>query len=659
MAKPSVMIIGGGLAGMAAAIKLAELECDVSIMSLLPLKRAHSVCAQGGINSVNDLTRQLGDSEWKHFEDTVYGGDFLQHQPPVKELAYWAPRIIDLMDRLGVTFNRTPEGFRDQRRFGGTLYQRTAFAGATTGQQLVYALDEQIRRWEVTGHIRKFEYWDFLGPVIDEMGRCRGCVGQDLVSMEIRAFPADALVIGSGGCGAIYGRSTNSVACNGAAVSRVYQAGGRYGNGEFIQVHPTAIPGADKLRLISESARGEGGRVWVPRKPQDPRQPQEIPENERYYFLEERYPKYGNLVPRDIGTREIFKVCMQEGLSVQAGRMCVYLDVTHIPREQLDRKLAGILEIYEKFQGADPRKVPMKIFPAVHYTMGGLWVDYEANGNGGLNIGSPRNQQTNIPGLYAIGECEYQYHGANRLGANSLVACIFSGLTVAPGIINYVSSFNGQKSSELPSGVFDQAKRRHQEYYDSLLKRPQGGPNPYKVHAELGRLMTKSATVVRHNADMQETYAKVSELQQQAACCSISDTSTWTNQTAPFARALEDMFPVAKAILQGAIARDESRGAHYKPEFAQGEITATEPAQRRREAEAWIDRFEANNRKWLKSTIAACGAGGEPSLSYEDVNTSLIPPRPRLYGLAGGDVIEQMFKQRQAAVKKQPNPNDE
>ena len=520
------MIIGGGLAGMAAAIKLAELECDVSMMSVLPLKRSHSVCAQGGINSANDLTRQLGDSEWKHLEDTVYGGDFLAHQPPVKELAYWAPKIIDLMDRLGVTFNRTPEGFRDHRRFGGTLYQRTAFAGATTGQQLLYALDEQVRRWEVAGHIRKFEYWDFLGPVIDETGRCRGCVGQDLATMEIRAFPADALVIGSGGCGAIYGRSTNSVACNGAAVSRVYQAGGRLGNAEFIQVHPTAIPGADKLRLISESARGEGGRVWVPRKPQDPRPPHDIPEKERYYFLEERYPTYGNLVPRDIGTREIFKVCTQEGLSVQAGRMCVYLDVTHLPRELLDRKLAGILEIYEKFQGADPRKVPMKIFPAVHYTMGGLWVDYEANGEGGLNIGSPRNQQTNIPGLYAIGECEYQYHGANRLGANSLVSCIFGGLMAAPGIVNYVSSFTGRKSNELPSGLFDQARRKHQEYYDSLLKRPQGGPNPYQVHAELGRLMTKSATVVRHNADMLETYAKVSELQEQAARCSISDSSS-------------------------------------------------------------------------------------------------------------------------------------
>ncbi len=195
MTTPRVMVVGGGLAGLAAAMKLAELDCGVGLMSLLPVKRSHSACAQGGINSVNNLTRQLGDSEWKHFDDTVYGGDFLQHQPPVKELAYWAPRIIDLMDRLGVTFNRTPEGFRDQRRFGGTLYRRTAFAGATTGQQLLYALDEQVRRWEVAGKVTKFEFWDFLGPIIDGQGRCRGCVAQDLVSMEIRAFPADALII--------------------------------------------------------------------------------------------------------------------------------------------------------------------------------------------------------------------------------------------------------------------------------------------------------------------------------------------------------------------------------------------------------------------------------------------------------------------------------
>ena len=287
---------------------------------------------QGGINSVNDLTRQQGDSEWLHFDDTVYGGDFLQHQPPVFEMTEWGPKIIDLMDRLGVPFNRTAEGFRDQRRFGGTLFKRTAFAGATTGQQLLYALDDQVRRWEVAGKIKKYEYWDYLGPILDDNGVCRGCVGQDLATMEIRAFPAAAVIVASGGCGLIYGRSTMSMACTGSAASRTFQAGAKYANAEFIQVHPTAIPGADKLRLMSESARGEGGRVWVPRKPQDARPPREIPEAERYYFLEERYPKYGNLVPRDIATREIFNVCTAEGLSVEKDRLAVYLDLTHIPR---------------------------------------------------------------------------------------------------------------------------------------------------------------------------------------------------------------------------------------------------------------------------------------------------------------------------------------
>src|SRR4029077_19045730 len=212
---------------------------------------------------------------------------------------------------------------------------------------------------------------------------------------------ADAVVVASGGCGLIYGRSTMSMVCTGSAASRTFQAGAKYANAEFIQVHPTAIPGADKLRLMSESARGEGGRVWVPRKPHDGRNPLEIPEAERYYFLEERYPKYRNLVPRDIATREIFDICVNEGLSVEKDRQCVYLDLTHIPRRELDRKLGGILEIYEKFQGVDPRSTPMKIFPAVHYIMGGLWVDYKRSAEGGLVQGSPVNQVTNIPGLYA------------------------------------------------------------------------------------------------------------------------------------------------------------------------------------------------------------------------------------------------------------------
>jgi len=643
------MIVGGGLAGLAAAMKLAELGIDVDLMSLVPVKRSHSVCAQGGINSCNELTRAEGDSEWKHFDDTVYGGDFLQHQPPVKEMCEWGPKIIDLMDRMGVTFNRTVEGYLDRRRFGGTLYRRTAFAGATTGQQLLYTLDEQVRRWTAGGKITKYELWDFLGPVLDDNGTCRGCVGQDLVTMEIRVFPADAVIVASGGPGLIYGRSTMSMVCTGSAASRCFQVGAKFGNGEFIQVHPTAIPGADKLRLMSESARGEGGRVWVPRTAHDPRPPKQIPEAQRYYFLEERYPQYGNLVPRDIATREIFDICVNEHLSVERDRQCVYLDLTHIPRRELDRKLGGILEIYEKFQGVDPREEPMKIFPAVHYSMGGLWCDYDKNAaTGGLKVGSPKNQVTNIPGLYAIGECDYQYHGANRLGANSLLSCIFSGLIVAPGIQTWITSLKGGSAAEQPSSLFEGARKQHQDRHNALLKRSGGGENPYLIHQELGDVMTRTATVVRRNDQLQDAIETVSALYARAKKCSLSDTGNWTNQNVVFAKALLDMFPLALTILHGALQRDESRGAHFKPDFSFKSLSKdASPEQRRREAEQWVDGWEANNRKWLKSTIAVWN-GELPELSYEEVDTSLIAPRPRLYGFVGGEEIEKVYKERQS-----------
>ncbi len=644
MANNRVLVVGGGLAGLSATMKLAELGIPVDLLSLTPVKRSHSVCAQGGINSVNDQTRQQGDNEWNHFDDTIYGGDFLPNQPPVKEMAYWAPKVIDLMDRLGVTFNRTPEGYIDRRRFGGTLYKRTAFAGATTGQQLLYALDEQVRRWEVEGLVKKHEFWDFLGPVLDDNGRCVGGVAQDMVSMEIRTFPADAVVVATGGCGLIYGRSTMSVFCTGSAASRCFQAGAKYGNGEFIQVHPTAIPGADKLRLMSESARGEGGRVWVPRKPNDTRPPKQIPQSERYHFLEERFPKYGNLVPRDIATREIFNICVNEGLSVDPTRMCVYLDLTHIPRHELDRKLGGILEIYEKFQGVDPREEPMKIFPAVHYSMGGLWVDYEANGEGGLLPGSPRNQSTNIPGLYAIGECDYQYHGANRLGANSLLSCIFSGLFIGPGIVNWIKS--NKAAADLPKSIYEGALSEHQARHKKLLSNASGtGENPYLLHQELGDIMTRAATVVRYNNQLTEAYEKVSAMNERAQRCSLADTGNWTNQNVIFTKSVQDMIPVAQCILKGALMRDESRGAHFKPDFCMPSLSATDPTERRHEAEKWCDAFEENTRKYLKSSICSWN-GHEPDLTYEDVDTRLLKPRPRLYGLVGGEVIEEVWKQR-------------
>src|SRR6516164_3136824 len=424
MAEARFTVVGGGLAGLMTVIKLCEAGQSVDLFSLVPVKRSHSVCAQGGINGAVN-TKGEGDHPDIHVRDTIRGGDFLAEQTSVKGMCYAAPGIIYLLDRMGVPFNRTPEGLLDFRRFGGTLYNRTAFAGATTGQQLLYALDEQVRRYESEGKVKKFEHWEFLSAVLDGNKVCRGICAMDLRTMEVRTFPADAIIIATGGVGAIFGKSTNSVVCTGSAQSALYQQGCFYANGEFIQVHPTSIPGEDKLRLMSESARGEGGRVWVPKKPGDNRDPKAIAESERWYFLEEWYPKYGNLVPRDVATRAIFRVVYEYNLGID-GKPMVYLDLTHIDRATLDKKLEGILEIYEKFVGDDPRDTPMKIFPGMHYTMGGLWVDY--------------NQMTNIPGVFAAGEAEYQYHGANRLGANSLVSCIFGGFTAGPNAVEYAKN---------------------------------------------------------------------------------------------------------------------------------------------------------------------------------------------------------------------------
>jgi succinate dehydrogenase / fumarate reductase flavoprotein subunit len=386
-----VIMVGGGLAGLAGTVRIAEAGLNVDLFSLVPVKRSHSVCAQGGINACNPVARQQGYSEYEHFDETIYGGDFLAHQPPVYEMAFRAPRIIDLLDRMGVPFNRTAEGQRDLRLFGGSLYKRTHFAGATTGQQLLYALDEQTRRWEAEGKVTKYEYWEFLGPVIGEDGACVGIVAQDVRTMQIRAFRADAVVMASGGYGQVYGKSTCSVMCNGAAAVRCYQAGAVFANAELVQVHPTAIPGADKLRLMSESARGEGGRIWVPRTKGDAREPRSIPEDERYYFLEEKYPKYGNIVPRDIASREIFDICVNEGLGIGGGNM-VYLDLTHIDAQELEVRLGGIMDIYRKFAGEEPTEVPMKIYPGVHYTMGGLWTTYTAKDDlQGMVHGAPNS----------------------------------------------------------------------------------------------------------------------------------------------------------------------------------------------------------------------------------------------------------------------------
>ncbi|MFG0284963.1 MAG: succinate dehydrogenase flavoprotein subunit [Phycisphaerales bacterium JB039] len=636
MSEQRVIVVGGGLAGLAAVVRIAEAGIPVDLFSMVPVKRSHSVCAQGGINACNEVARQQGYSEYQHFDETIYGGDYLADQPPVLEMANWAPKVIDLLDRMGVPFNRTAEARRDLRLFGGSLFKRTHFAGATTGQQLLYALDEQTRRYESEGLVTKYEFWEFLWPVVDgdgEGARCVGIVAQDMRTMQIRAFRGGAVVMATGGCGLVFGKSTNSVICTGGAASRCYQAGAWYGNPEMIQVHPTAIPGADKCRLMSESARGEGGRIWVPRKAGDTRSPAQIPEQERWYFLEERYPKYGNLVPRDIATREIFDVCVNQRLGVD-GQNQVYLDLTHKDPEYLTRKLGGIMEIYEKFVGEDPRTTPMKIFPAVHYTMGGLWTQYTAGSyqpdsqrgehrpgdvppvdtevGRGMAYGAVNNMMTNIAGLYAFGEVNFAYHGATRLGANALLSCIFDGLFCGLSVVNAVRAIEGD---DVDQALFDRAVEAERSKAQALLEDagagPSGDANPYAIARELGEAMTAQCTVVKSADGLEALRSRLGELRERYRRVRISDAGGWTNQTLSFTRAVGDMLILAELIAKGSDLRQESRGSHYRLDYP--------------------DRDDDN---FLKTTVGEYRpAESDPHhIFYREIDTRLVKPRPRTYG---------------------------
>ncbi|MFI5385328.1 MAG: succinate dehydrogenase flavoprotein subunit [Fimbriimonadales bacterium] len=616
----TIAVVGGGLAGLMTTMKLAEAGHKVKLFSLVPVKRSHSVCAQGGINGAVNI-RGEGDSPYLHFEDTITGGDFLNHQPPVMRMAERAPAIIYLLDRMGVPFNRTSEGLLSFRRFGGTLKRRTAYAGATTGQQLLYALDEQVRRFEVSGQVEKYEAWEFLGLVKDANGVAVGVTAQNLRNMEIHSFACDASVIATGGCGLIFGKSTNSIINTGAAVSICYQQGVKYGNPEMVQIHPTAIPGEDKCRLISESVRGEGGRLWTPRDPMDGRRATDIPETDRWYICEELDPVYANLLSRDLVSFAIYCVCRM-GKGIQ-GKQQVYLDITQLhqsrggpyTRDEINDKLEGVLEIYEKFMREDPIDLPMRIYPAAHYTMGGLWVDYALNKDGTWNTGEPRNQMTNVPGVFAAGECEYQYHGANRLGANALLSCLFGGEVAAQGVDAYLRE---AKPTEASAAALDDAtKLRTAEY--KVLSQSNGSENPYRLHAELGETMWNNCGIWRTQKDLLSAREKLDEFTVRARQCDLLDDSGWTNQAVPFTRALINMIEQAKAIVGGAIVRDESRGAHFK-----------------------MDTPDRDDQNWLKTTLASWTPGG-PTFDFEPIDTRTIAPRPRKYKINQNKIVKMIM----------------
>lgn len=605
--KKEVIVVGGGLAGLSAAMKLAEKGCLVKLISVTKVRRSHSVCAQGGINVAVNL-KDEGDSPFIHAYDTIKGGDFLGDQPPILEMCMAGPAILRMLDKMGCPFNRTPEGNIDFRRFGGTLYHRTAFAGSSTGQQLLYALDEQVRRYEAKGFVEKYEHHEFLRLVMDESGIARGIVLHDLFDLSLKVLKADAVVIATGGLGLIYKQSTNSTFCTGAANGRLFMQGMKYANGEFIQIHPTAIPGMDKLRLISEASRGEGGRVWVFGNSE---KKIEFPDKtvrscgktgEPWYFLEEMYPMFGNLVPRDIGSREVLRVC-ELGLGIE-GKNQVYLDVTHLSPEK-QKKLDSILDIYHKFTGEDPRKKPMKIFPAVHYTMGGAWVDWPAADD--PDRFKRFRQMTNLIGCFNVGESDYLYHGANRLGANSLLSCIFGGLITGVEVPRYIESLSS-RYEETPEKIFDEAFAREEKIQIDLFSR-KGNENVHKLHDELSDWMVRFVTVKRDNPDLQKTIEKIKEVRDRYTRITLDDKSKTLNQTYAFAHQFKAMLEIALVITKGALLRNEFRGSHFKPEFP-----------------------NRDDENWLKTTIATYDATkDEPVISYAPVDTRHLDPVHRDY----------------------------
>jgi len=602
-----VIVVGGGLAGLAATMKLCEKGYHVTLVSVTKVKRSHSVCAQGGINSAMNSMGE-NDSPIIHAYDTIKGGDFLANQPPILEMCLAAPMIIHMLDRFGCTFNRTPEGFLDFRRFGGTLYNRTAFCGASTGQQLLYSLDEQVRRYEAKGMVIKLENHEFMRLVMDDEGITRGVVIMDLFNLKLEVIKADVVVIATGGLGLLFKKSTNSTFCTGAANGRLYRQGMKYANGEFIQIHPTAIPGSDKLRLISESVRGEGGRVWVygdsskQIKASDGRMISCGVTGEPWYFLEELYPAFGNLVPRDIGAREVLRIC-ELGLGID-GKMQVYLDVTHLS-ERSQHKLEAVLDIYNKFTGHDPRKIPMKIFPAVHYSMGGAWVDWPAADDSDRY--ERYRQMTNIRGLFNIGESDYQYHGANRLGANSLLSCIFSGLVAGVEVPRYLKNLPSSSNNSYEH-CFNDALKHEEELKRDLFSRS-GPENVHKLHDELSDILVKNVTVKRNNKDLVATLDFIKTIRKRFQNITLDDKTQFANQTYIFANEFDYMIDLALVITKGALLRNEFRGSHFKEEFP-----------------------ERDDENWLKTTIASYDPHtDEPIITYEPIDTRHLKPILRDY----------------------------
>ncbi|MBB6546126.1 fumarate reductase/succinate dehydrogenase flavoprotein subunit [Nonomuraea rubra] len=553
--KLNVIVVGTGLAGGSAAATLGELGYNVKSFCYQDSpRRAHSIAAQGGINAAKNY-RGDGDSIYRLFYDTVKGGDFRARESNVYRLAQVSVNIIDQAVAQGVPFAREYGGLLDTRSFGGAQVSRTFYARGQTGQQLLLGAYQALERQVAAGTVEMHTRHEMLDLIVSD-GRARGVIVRDMVTGEIERHLADAVVLATGGYGNVFFLSTNAKGCNTTAIWRAHERGAYFANPCYTQIHPTCIPVSgeyqSKLTLMSESLRNDG-RVWVPLRKNDERAPGDIPEDERDYYLERIYPSFGNLVPRDIASRAAKNVC-DEGRGVGPGGLGVYLDfrdaINRLGRDAVEKKYGNLFEMYERITGENPYDVPMRIYPAVHYTMGGLWVDYDL--------------QSTIPGLFVIGEANFSDHGANRLGASALMQGLADGYFVLPTTIgDYLA--NGPYG-DVDEEAVAEAEIKVRNKIDRLLS-VNGTRTPDSFHRELGKLMWDYCGMERTEESLRKALERIPELREEFwQNVKVSGTAEELNQVLEKAGRVADFFDLAELMCLDALVRTESCGGHFRAE---------------------------------------------------------------------------------------------
>lgn len=561
--KFTVIVVGSGLAGASAAASLGELGYNVKVFCFQDTpRRAHSIAAQGGINAAKNYQND-GDSVYRLFYDTVKGGDFRSREANVHRLAECSNLIIDQCVAQGVPFGRDYGGLLDNRSFGGTQVSRTFYARGQTGQQLLIGAYQSMMRQVARGTVKLFTRRDMQDLVVVD-GHARGIVVRNMVTGELESHVGDAVCLATGGYGNVFYLSTNAKGSNVSPAWQAYKKGALFANPCYTQIHPTCIPVTgehqSKLTLMSESLRNDG-RVWVPKKPGDSRSPDQIPESERYYYLEERYPSFGNLVPRDVASRNAKMVC-DKGMGIRGGR-AVYLDfanaIQRLGVSGVSAKYGNLFQMYEKITDDNPYKVPMRIYPAIHYTMGGLWVDY--------------NLMSTIPGCFVLGEANFSDHGANRLGASALMQGLADGYFVIPYTIG--GYFASTKLEKVSAGdpAFKDSETQVMEHLNKLLSL-RGHSSVTEIHRELGHIMWENVGMGRNKAGLEKALKLIPELRARFwEDANVLGTEDSFNQSLVTAGRVADFLEFAELLATDALHREESCGGHFREESqtAEGE----------------------------------------------------------------------------------------